>query len=128
MEVIQARRKSIWQLYYEKLSVKLAGTKIKLPKVAEYATNNAHMFYLVCESLEQRTALIQHLKDNDIHAVFHYLSLHKSEFYQDQYIGNALPHSDFFTDTLVRLPLFYELTDEQVAYICNQIGLFIELK
>lgn len=128
MEVIQARRKSIWQLYYEKLSVKLADTKIKLPKVAEYSTNNAHMFYLICESLEQRTALIQHLKDNDIHAVFHYLSLHKSEFYQDQYMGNALPHSDFFTDTLVRLPLFYELTDEQVAYICNQIGLFIALK
>ncbi|MFQ1832915.1 dTDP-4-amino-4,6-dideoxygalactose transaminase [Aeromonas veronii] len=128
MEVIQVRRKSIWQLYYDKLSVKVADTKIKLPKVAEYSTNNAHMFYLVCENLEQRTALIKHLKDNDIHAVFHYLSLHTSEFYQDQYLGKALPHSDSFTDSLVRLPLFYELTDEQVAYICNQIGLFIELK
>ncbi|WP_421211702.1 dTDP-4-amino-4,6-dideoxygalactose transaminase [Aeromonas sp. 600479] len=128
IDAIQARRKAIWQHYYNNLSVKLTNTNIKLPKVAEYATNNAHMFYLVCESLEQRTALINHLKDNDIHAVFHYLSLHKSEFYQDQYIGNELPHSDFFTDTLVRLPLFYELTDEQVTYICNQIGLFIELK
>jgi dTDP-4-amino-4,6-dideoxygalactose transaminase len=125
METIQARRKAIWQRYYDKLSVVLVNTGIHLPKVVGCSTNNAHMFYLVCESLEQRTALIQYLKDNGVYAVFHYLSLHSSEYYQDKHNGNALPHSDFFTDTLVRLPLFYELTDEQVDYICDQINQFV---
>lgn len=128
MDTIQARRKEIWQRYSDKLSVVLTNTDIELPVVADYATNNAHMFYLVCSSLEQRTALIQHLKDNEVHAVFHYLSLHTSEFYQDKYIGYPLPNSDYFTDTLVRLPLFYELTDEQVDHICMQIKSFVELK
>lgn len=128
IEPIQARRKEIWQRYNDKLSVVLTNTGIELPVVADYATNNAHMFYLVCSSLEQRTALIQHLKDNEVHAVFHYLSLHTSEFYQDKYIGYPLPNSDYFTDTLVRLPLFYELTDEQVDHVCMQIKSFVELK
>ncbi|MNH27137.1 dTDP-4-amino-4,6-dideoxygalactose transaminase [compost metagenome] len=110
------------------MSVVLTNTGIELPIVADYSTNNAHMFYLVCSSLEQRTALIQYLKDNEVHAVFHYLSLHTSEFYQDKYIGYPLPNSDYFTDTLVRLPLFYELTDEQVDHICMQIKRFVELK
>ncbi|WP_323903698.1 dTDP-4-amino-4,6-dideoxygalactose transaminase [Aeromonas hydrophila] len=126
IDAIQARRKAIWQRYYDKLSIALVGTGITLPTVADYSTNNAHMFYLVCARLEQRTALIQYLKDNEVHAVFHYLSLHASEFYQANYIGNALPNSDYFTDTLVRLPLFYELTDEQVDFVCNKILDFVK--
>lgn len=128
IDVIQERREAIWLRYYEKLSKVLVDTGIKLPIVADYSTNNAHMFYLVCSNLEQRTALIQYLKDNQVHAVFHYLSLHTSEFYKDNYIGSALPNSDYFTDTLVRLPLFYELTDIQVDHICDQIRRFVELK
>ena len=128
IDAIQARRKSIWQRYYSKLSVALTYSGISLPIVPEYSTNNAHMFFLVCENLEQRTALIKHLKDNGVHAVFHYLSLHTSEFYQDKHTGNRLPNSDNFTDTLVRLPLFYELTDEQVDHICMKIKQFVELK
>lgn len=121
IDIIQARRKDIWKRYYDKLSVGLLNTGIKLPRVAEYSSNNAHMFYLICEDLVQRTELIMSLKENGIHVVFHYLSLHSSEYYQDKYTGNALPNSDFFSDTLVRLPLFYELTDEQVDYICEKI-------
>jgi dTDP-4-amino-4,6-dideoxygalactose transaminase len=126
IDVIQARREAIWQRYYEKLSKALVGTGITLPIIADYSTNNAHMFYLVCARLEQRTALIQYLKDNEVHAVFHYLSLHASEFYQANYIGKALPNSDYFTDTLVRLPLFYELTNEQVDFVCDKILDFVK--
>ncbi|OOE63792.1 dTDP-4-amino-4,6-dideoxygalactose transaminase [Salinivibrio kushneri] len=122
---IQSRRKAIWQRYYDNLSEVLNHSGIQLPKITENSTNNAHMFYLVCESLEQRSALIQFLKNNGIHAVFHYLSLHQSEYYQSRHNGNDLPNSDKFTDTLVRLPLFYELTDEQVDYICNKVNEFI---
>ena len=125
VDTIQSRRKSIWQRYYDKLNTILVDSGMSLPSIPEHSTNNAHMFYLVCKNLEQRTALIQYLKDHGVHAVFHYLSLHASEYYQGKYYGSALPHSDFFTDTLVRLPLFYELTDKQVDYICDQINQFV---
>lgn len=125
IDTIQARRTAIWQRYYDNLVKTLMNTGIDLPKVADYSTNNAHMFYLVCEDLEQRTALIRHLKDNGIHAVFHYISLHTSEYYQAKHAGPSLPHSDFYTDTLVRLPLFYELTDEQVDFVCDKISDFV---
>lgn len=128
IDAIQARRKAIWQRYYEKLNAILSNTGIEIPIVEEYSTNNAHMFYLVCESLEQRTSLIQYLKDNNVHAVFHYLSLHTSEFYQEKHTGKALPNSDRFTDTLVRLPFYFELTDELVDYICEKIKDFVEKK
>ncbi len=125
MDTIQERRKAIWQRYYDKLSSALTNSGVRLPKILECATNNAHMFYLVCENLKQRTELIETLKKNNIHAVFHYLSLHSSEYYQDKYNGSSLPNSDFFSDTLVRLPLFYELLDEQVDAICKSISDFV---
>ena len=121
IDVIQGRRKAIWQRYYKNLSNSLVVAGISVPTVAEYSTNNAHMFYLVCKNIEQRTSLIQYLKSSGVHAVFHYLSLHASEFYQKKYNGYDLPNSDYFTNTLVRLPLFYELKDEQVDYICELI-------
>ncbi|WP_314927638.1 dTDP-4-amino-4,6-dideoxygalactose transaminase [Aeromonas piscicola] len=126
METIQARRKAIWQRYYDKLSSVLTNSGVSLPKIVEYATNNAHMFYLVCENIRQRTELIETLKNSNIHAVFHYLSLHSSEYYQGKYNGSSLPNADLFSDTLVRLPLFYELLDEQVDTICKSISDFVK--
>jgi len=128
LDQIQDRRKAIWNRYYDKLSVSVANSGVALPIVADYSTNNAHMFYLVCNSLEQRTGLIQYLKDNGVHAVFHYLSLNKSEYYLDKNILRDLSNSDFFTDSLVRLPLYYELTDEQVDYICDLVNSFFIAK
>jgi dTDP-4-amino-4,6-dideoxygalactose transaminase len=125
---IQTRRKTIWNHYYKILSVKLVNTGIALPSIPDFATNNAHMFYLVCENLDQRTALAQYLKDSGVHAVFHYLSLHTSEYYGDKYNGFALPNSDFFTDTLLRLPLYFDLTEQQIDYICTKIKEFVELR
>ncbi|GIB09433.1 TPA: dTDP-4-amino-4,6-dideoxygalactose transaminase [Vibrio cholerae] len=126
LDQIQFRRKEIWNRYYDKLSTILGDTGISLPIVADYSTNNAHMFYLVCNNLEQRTGLIQHLKDNGVHAVFHYLSLHKSEYYNDKCIGYNLKHADLFTDCLVRLPLFYDLTDGDIDYIVDLIKSYVE--
>ncbi len=125
IDAIQSRRKEIWRRYYDKLNTVLFNSGIELPTVADYSANNAHMFYLVCKDLEQRTALINHLKDKGVYSVFHYLSLHNSEFYKDKYTGGCLPNSDHFTDALIRLPLFYELTFEQVDYICAKIYEFL---
>ena len=124
MKDIQDKRIKIWNRYYEGLSSfePVSIKKPKLPLVPEYATNNAHMFYLVCDNVDDRTKFIQHLKDKGILSVFHYLSLHKSSYYEKYSTRKSeLPNSDMFSDCLVRLPLFYELTNEQVEYIINTI-------
>lgn len=117
LDTIQEKRKELWNLYYngfEKLQSKL---NINLPEVPAYATNNAHMFYLVFNEAAERSNFISVLKEQNIHAVFHYLSLHNSEYYQAKHDGRVLIHSDKFTECLVRLPLFYELNTSDVLKI-----------
>lgn len=121
LEEIQNKRKSIWNQYWEGLKGLQEKGILKLPVVPDYATNNAHMFYVVCQNLEQRTALIEGLKKENIHAVFHYLSLHKSPFYQSKHDGRSLTQADFYSDTLVRMPMYYELSHNQVEKIIESI-------
>lgn len=121
MDDIQGKRKDLWNEYYELLSPIAEKKHFKLPIIPDYATNNAHMFYLVCETLEQRSQLIKKLKDNDVLAVFHYLSLHKSPYYHNKHDGRDLPQSDRYTDCLVRLPLYYDLGLDTVHYIAKLI-------
>jgi dTDP-4-amino-4,6-dideoxygalactose transaminase len=119
LESIQQKRKQLWQFYYEMLLP--LQRKIKLPFLPDYATNNAHMFYIVCKNLEERTALINHLKSHGILSVFHYLSLHNSEYYSTKHDGRKLKYSDWYTDCLLRLPMYYELELSGVEKICNLI-------
>ena len=127
LDDIQSRRKHLWDLYYSCLSplALSPNSLIALPGLPEYATNNAHMFYLVCNSLEERTALIKHLKDHGILAVFHYLSLHSSPYYTDKHDGRVLFECDRYADCLVRLPMYYDLKDEEVIKICDIIKDFL---
>jgi len=145
MDMIQTRRKEIWQRYYQGLACLADKGLLTLPDMPEYATNNAHMFYIVCRSLEERTRLIKHLKDHEILSVFHYLSLHKSGFYTSHpesrpencqelttideecaVLGLDLVNCDRFADCLLRLPLFYELQDDDVDKILAEINRFYE--
>ena len=121
LEQIQAKRKQLWNRYYELLKPLADSGCFCLPDIPEYASNNAHMFYLIFPSLEKRTACIKHLKDNGILAVFHYLSLHSSAYYADKHDGRSLPQCDRYADTLVRLPMYYDLTIEDVDHICDMI-------
>jgi dTDP-4-amino-4,6-dideoxygalactose transaminase len=89
--------------------------------VPEYATNNAHMFYLLCDSLRTRTALIDHLKSQGILSVFHYLSLHKSPYFQGRHDGRPLEHADRYSDCLLRLPLYYELSEDDLGRVTDSI-------
>lgn len=120
LDDIQGKRKHIWNRYFEGLNGKI-GNEVKLPNIPEYATNNAHMFYLLCPSLEYRTALMKFLKENDVQTTFHYLPLHSSKFYKDKHDGRELPNCDRYADTLVRLPLFYELSDMEIDKIVKLI-------
>ena len=125
LDEIQNKRKALWNKYYELLKPLADKGYFQLPDMPEYASNNAHMFYLVMPNLEKRTALIQHLKDNGILAVFHYLSLHSSAYYQDKHDGRELPECDRYADTLVRLPMFYGLGTTDVERISSVIRDFI---
>ena len=122
LDMIQTKRKQLWEEYYRQLKPLADSGRFKLPVIPEYATNNGHMFYLVCNSLAERTALIAKLKEEGIGAVFHYLSLHSSPFYLDKHDGRNLPNCDRFADCLVRLPMFYELETKDVDAISRVIS------
>lgn len=124
LDEIQFKRKALWETYYKLLKPLSDKGFFSLPDIPEYASNNAHMFYLVCRNLEERTELIRHLKEHDILAVFHYLSLHSSQFYNDKHDGRELPECDRYADTLVRLPMYYDLEIEDVERICEVIKMF----
>lgn len=121
IELIQRCRIQIWRKYYSGLENWALLNQVRMPVIPEYATNNGHMFYLVCKNLNQRDELLKLLKTNGILAVFHYLSLHKSDYYKDKHDGRELPLSDYYSDCLIRLPLFYELTNDEIDFIIEII-------
>ena len=123
LDDIQNKRKHIWQMYDEGLRGKI-DPQVVIPSIPDYATNNAHMYYLLCPSLDYRTKLMGYLKEQGIQTTFHYLPLHSSAYYQDKHDGRELKNCDRYGDTLVRLPLFYELTDEEVDHIIECIRKF----
>jgi dTDP-4-amino-4,6-dideoxygalactose transaminase len=121
LDGIQEKRISLWNNYNERLEDWAKQRNISLPFVPENTTNNGHMFYIVCQDLNQRTALIAHLKSKGIMAVFHYLSLHKSPFYHEKHDGRNLPETDRYSDCLIRLPMFFDLDETMQDYIINTI-------
>lgn len=125
LDNIQEIRKDIWKGYYNFLS-KLNSDLIQLPIIPDYATNNAHMFYLTFNDPEIRTNFITEMKKENIHPVFHYLSLHKSKFYINSHDGRNLPNADIFSETLVRLPFFVDLTKEECKKITESISSFFK--
>ena len=119
LDEIQAERKRLWERYWEFLSdrtVAVSATgadRYFLPRIPEYATNNAHMFYLLFPDLAKRSDFIAKMKARDVLTVFHYLPLHSSAYYKAQHDGRELPNCDRYADTLVRLPLYYGLASDQ---------------
>ena len=115
LDEIQAERRRLWERYWvflEDLRRK-TGDAFELPRIPEYATNNAHMFYLLFPDLAKRSDFIAKMKARDILTVFHYLPLHSSAYYAKQHDGRELPNCDRYADTLVRLPLYYGLAPDQ---------------
>ena len=121
LKKIQDKRKENWEKYYNGLKEWADKKNIRLPEIPNYASKNGHMFYLVCNNIEERSNLINKLKENKIMSVFHYLSLHSSPFYTDGYEGEILINSDKYSNCLVRIPLFYELTENDINKIILNI-------
>jgi dTDP-4-amino-4,6-dideoxygalactose transaminase len=123
MDDIQAKRRKLWEQYFAGLQILAGKGLIRLPQIPGYATNNAHMFYIVCRNIEERSGLIKYLKEHDVLSVFHYVSLHKSKYYTSHYTEiPELPLCDMYADCLLRLPMFYELTLEEVDLIVSSIS------
>lgn len=121
LKKIQKKRILLWKNYFKNLTKLEEQGYLKLPRIPEYATNNGHLFYILCRNLNERDGLINYLKSFGILSVFHYLSLHKSPFYRKKHDGRKLPNSDKFTDCLLRLPLYYELSLKEVNHITRKI-------
>jgi len=126
IKTIQQRRSEIWNTYYQSLKTLEESDHIKLPAIPPFATNNAHMFYIVCASLKERTELIKHFRKHNILAVFHYQSLHKSQYIKEKGLitQSDLANSDKFEERLLRLPLFYELKEKEIQYILETLHRF----
>lgn len=119
---IQAKRISVWQKYYNAFETLETQGYIRRPVIPESCTNNGHMFYLLFNDLETRTKFIAYLKENNIYAPFHYIPLHSApagETYCKT--PSAMNITNKISDTLVRLPMFYDITDEQLEKIIKTV-------
>jgi dTDP-4-amino-4,6-dideoxygalactose transaminase len=126
IDEIQQRRLSNWNAYQELLHEKALDFGIQLPVIPPYASNNAHMFYLVCRTPEQQNRLINYLNENGVLAISHYQPLHRSPYYKHRHDGRALSESERYADCLVRLPMYFELDLSWVIQICNQLLKFCD--
>lgn len=124
LKTIQNKRKHLVERYFYHLNSLNKRVGVKCPIIPSFATNNAHNFYLICNSLEERTQLIHYLKSKGIMAVFHYMCLHKSPYYKTNHDGRKLLNAEHFEDCLLRLPLYYNLTLEEVDFICTETHKF----
>ena len=124
LDEIQARRREIWDAYHERLSPLAEADRIALPTIPDYATNNAHLFCIICGDLDERTRLIARLREDGVQAVFHYQPLHASPFYADRHDGRPLPNCVRYADRLLRLPFFFDLSENDVARVCDLIVRF----
>lgn len=122
LDAIQEQRKKIWDFYDSRIrTLSLKVKQFEVPFLPDFATHNAHMYYLVCHSLDSRNGLLKKFGDKGINATFHYNSLHSSVYYKAQHDGRPLLQSDRYTDGLIRLPLYHELTEIQLDSICSII-------
>ncbi|MEM6686377.1 MAG: dTDP-4-amino-4,6-dideoxygalactose transaminase [Bacteroidota bacterium] len=125
LEKIQSKRKRVWKAYAEGLQTLHEKGHVELMNSKNHVSNG-HIFYVVCKNIEERNKLIKHLRSNDVHAVFHYQSLHLSTFFADQHDGRTLENVEKYSDCLLRLPLYYDLTMEEVEKIIAAIKRFYE--
>ncbi len=124
---INDHRMAIWNRYYENLSSLCDSGKIELPVIPKDCVHNAHMFYIKAADLEERTKLIQFLKENEIMAVFHYIPLHTAP--AGKKFGRFHGEDKYTTresERLCRLPMYYNLTLDQVDEICNKVKEFYQ--
>lgn len=126
---INNKRRASWDHYYGSLKPLADTGRISLPVVPDGCVHNAHMFYIKTADIDERSALIAFLKENGIMAVFHYIPLHTAP--AGMRFGRFHGEDEYTTkesERLLRLPMFYALTEDQVTYICDKVKEFYAVK
>lgn len=124
IDSIQSKRLALWNYYYKGLQFQVKEGHLKLPDIPSYATNNAHMFYVLCRYGDERDALMSHLKNDDIQAIFHYLPLHSSPYFQSKYKGEELEEANRYSSCILRLPFYTDLSESEIDRVINSIHQF----
>ncbi|TYZ11914.1 dTDP-4-amino-4,6-dideoxygalactose transaminase [Hymenobacter lutimineralis] len=125
-QVLQQRRLAQWRQYAEALAP-LQALGVELPIIPDYAQqHNGHIFYLICRTAAEQQALLAYLHQLGILAVFHYQTLHDSPYYQAQHDGRPLPHAHRYATQLVRLPLYFDLSAAEQAYVIDAVLAFYQ--
>ena len=124
-DTINNSRLKAWDYYYKALKPLEEAEKIELPFIPEYCAHNAHMFYIKTKDLEERTKLIAFLKENNIATAFHYVPLHSAP--AGMKFGRFFGEDKYTTvesERLLRLPMYYGLTEDDCAYVCEKVAEF----
>ena len=123
-QAIQNKRIQIWNYYNKNLSV--IKDEVEFPHIHKYASINGHIFFLVLSNIKERNNFLDYMKKCGILSVFHYQSLHSSPYYQNKHDGRELKYADKYSNQLVRLPLFFELNDQELYFIVKSIKDFFK--
>lgn len=122
LEDIQAQRMKLWNTYFQAFEGLISSGSVIIPQNTDHKVHNASIFYMICRTHDDREALIDHLAEQGVGAVFHYLPLHKSPYYLSSNELRALPNSERISERLIRLPLYPGLGNEQqrvIDAVCN---------
>jgi dTDP-4-amino-4,6-dideoxygalactose transaminase len=121
IEEIQKRRRAIFERYDAILRQPLAEAGIGTPHVPGGCFGNGHAYYIVLPGRDARTALFRALQSAGIQTASHYSSLHRSRYFGARHDGRPLPHSDRYSDCLLRLPVYNGITNSQIDYVCETL-------
>lgn len=124
LRAICDKRRILWNMYASELEMLAEQDKIQIPLQPPYSENNAHIFYIVCKSLPERTALVSFLKSCFVESMFHYVSLHTTGYYLSNHKKIGLLNAERFSDCLLRLPLFPDLSETEIVYIAAKVKQF----
>ncbi len=120
IEKIQNQRLMLWHHYYKCFQQLHNAGYVRLPVLPEYSTLNGNSFFLICRNKTDRDGLIAFLKQYGIMVLSHYIPLHKSKYYSKRHDGRTLPMSEKYSDTIIRFPVYHELTEENVDEIVDR--------
>ena len=119
---IQGKRKEVWNYYWSELNALVDQFGIELPQVPPFARHNAHIFYMICSSTEQRDGLTRKLKKAGIQAFFHYPPLHLSKFHLQSHRPEDLPNAARYSEQLIRLPVYAGLGREDQNFVIEELA------
>lgn len=121
---VQRLRLAVWRRYHDAFAGLEQAGRVQRPAIPEYATNNAHMYYLICASGDERDSLREHLRDRGVQATSHYTPLHNSQYQLTRGLVEPLPHADRYHACLLRLPLFAALGEESTLRVIAGVRSF----